>query len=109
MAHDALGAHARDELGISAAFSARPLQSALASAASFAVGALVPLLVTAAAPEPMLIPLVALASLGCLAALGAIAANTGGANVLVGAWRVTFGGALAMAITAVAGRLFGAA
>lgn len=109
MAHDALGAHARDELGISAAFSARPLQAALASAASFAVGALVPLIVTAAAPEPMLIPMVALASLGCLAALGAIAATVGGAGALVGAWRVTFWGALAMAITAAAGRLFGAA
>jgi VIT1/CCC1 family predicted Fe2+/Mn2+ transporter len=109
MAHDALGAHARDELGISATFSARPLQAALASAASFAVGALLPLVVTAAAPEPMLIPMVAMASLGCLAALGAIAATIGGASALVGAWRVTFWGALAMAITACAGRLFGAA
>ncbi len=109
MAHDALGAHARDELGISATFSARPLQAALASAASFAVGALLPLVVTTAAPEPMLIPMVAMASLGCLAALGAIAATIGGASALVGAWRVTFWGALAMAITAGAGRLFGAA
>lgn len=109
MAHDALGAHARDELGISSAFSARPLQAALASAASFAVGALVPLVVAAAAPESMLMPVVAMASLGCLAALGAIAATIGGASALVGAWRVTFWGALAMAITAGAGKLFGAA
>jgi VIT1/CCC1 family predicted Fe2+/Mn2+ transporter len=109
MAHDALGAHARDELGISASFTARPIQAALASAGSFAVGALMPLLVAVIAPTAALIPLVAGTSLLFLALLGALAAHTGGAGVLVGAIRVTFWGALAMAITAGVGALFGTA
>jgi VIT1/CCC1 family predicted Fe2+/Mn2+ transporter len=109
MAHDALGAHARDELGISETHSARPIQAALASAASFAVGAALPLTVTALAPEQALIPWVSGASLIFLALLGAIAAQVGGAGVLMGAWRVTFWGALAMAVTAGVGAWFGAA
>ena len=111
MAHDALGAHARDELGISATFSARPVQAALASAASFAVGAALPLGVAslATATGPGLIVRVAAASLVCLAGLGALAARAGGAAVLVAAWRVTFWGALAMTVTAGAGTLFGTA
>ena len=107
MAHDALGAHARDELGISELLSARPVQAAVFSAASFAVGALLPLAVTALAPEAMLIPLAAGTSLAFLALLGAVAARVGGASALLGAWRVTFWGALAMAITAAVGMLFG--
>ncbi len=107
MAHDALGAHARDELGISATLSARPIQAALASAASFAVGAALPLAVTALTPEHVLIPWVSGASLASLAMLGAIAARVGGASMLIGAWRVTFWGALAMAITAGVGSVFG--
>ncbi|HWR54004.1 MAG TPA: VIT family protein, partial [Bryobacteraceae bacterium] len=107
MAHDALGAHARDELGISETLSARPLQAALASAASFAVGAALPLLVTALVPQTVLLPLVAGASLAFLALLGGLAARVGGAGVAVGATRVTFWGALAMAITAGVGALFG--
>jgi len=107
MAHDALGAHARDELGISETLSARPIQAALASAASFAVGAALPLLVTALAPESALILLVAGTSLVFLALLGALAAYVGGAGVLMGALRVTFWGALAMAVTAGVGALFG--
>ena len=109
MAHDALGAHARDELGISKAFSARPIQAALASAASFAVGAALPLLVTAIAPEARLIPFVSGTSLLFLALLGGLAARVGGAGVTVGAIRVTFWGALAMALTAGVGALFGTA
>ena len=109
MKHDALGAHARDELGISEAFTARPVQAALASAASFAVGAVLPLAVTVLAPAGDLIPWVAGTSLAFLALLGTVAAKAGGAGVLVGAWRVTFWGALAMAITAGVGALFGAA
>ncbi len=108
MAHNALGAHARDELGISDVLSARPVQAALASAASFAVGAVMPLAVTALAPEQGLIPWVSGASLVFLALLGAIAARVGGAGALIGAGRVTFWGALAMAITAGVGALFGA-
>jgi VIT1/CCC1 family predicted Fe2+/Mn2+ transporter len=108
MAHDALGAHARDELGISEAFSARPVQAALASAASFAVGAALPLAVTALAPAHGLLFWVSGTSLIFLAMLGTIAAKVGGAGVLIGAWRVTFWGALAMAITAGVGALFGA-
>jgi VIT1/CCC1 family predicted Fe2+/Mn2+ transporter len=107
MAHDALGAHARDELGISELLAARPFQAAWFSAASFAVGALLPLAVTALAPAAALIPMVSVASLAFLAALGAVAARVGGARALLGAWRVTFWGALAMAITAVVGALFG--
>ena len=109
MEHDALGAHARDELGISAAFSARPIQAALASAASFAVGAALPLAVTILSPARGLIFWVSGTSLVFLAILGAIAARVGGAGILIGAWRVTFWGALAMAITAGVGALFGAA
>jgi VIT1/CCC1 family predicted Fe2+/Mn2+ transporter len=109
MAHDALGAHARDELGISATFCARPLQAALASAASFAVGAAMPIAVTAIAPDAGLIPLVAGASLLFLALLGGLAASAGGASVSLGAVRVTFWGALAMAATAGVGALFGTA
>ena len=107
MAHDALGAHARDELGISKARSARPIQAALASAGSFAVGAALPLLVTAMAPAAGLIPLVSGTSLLFLALLGALAARAGGAGVMVGAIRVTFWGALAMTATAGVGALFG--
>ena len=108
MAHDALGAHARDELGISETMSARPLQAALASAASFATGAALPLAVAALAAAPTLVGWVVGASLTSLAVLGLISARAGGANLLTGAWRVTLWGALAMAITAGAGRLFGA-
>jgi VIT1/CCC1 family predicted Fe2+/Mn2+ transporter len=107
MAHDALDAHARDELGISETIRARPLQAALASAASFAVGAGMPLLVTAISPTAMLIPLVAGTSLVFLAVLGGLAAHAGGAGVTMGAMRVTFWGALAMAVTAGVGALFG--
>jgi VIT1/CCC1 family predicted Fe2+/Mn2+ transporter len=107
MAHDAIGAHARDELGISETLSARPIQAALASAGSFAVGAAMPLLVTALAPETRLIPFVAGSSLLFLALLGGLAARAGGAGVTAGAIRVTFWGALAMAITAGVGALFG--
>jgi vacuolar iron transporter family protein len=107
MKHDAIGAHARDELGISEAFSARPLQAAWASAASFAVGAALPLAVTALAPGRSLIFWVAGTSVAFLALLGAVAARAGGASVLKGAWRVTFWGALAMAVTAATGSLFG--
>jgi VIT1/CCC1 family predicted Fe2+/Mn2+ transporter len=106
MAHDALGAHARDELGITDALSARPIQAALTSAASFAVGAAMPLLVAALAPESDLIPLVAGTSLLFLALLGGLAARAGGAGVTAGAIRVTFWGALAMAVTAGVGALF---
>ena len=112
MAHDALGAHARDELGIVSATRARPVQAALASAASFAVGAALPLAVTVLMPALMparsLIASVAVTSLAFLAMLGLVSARAGGASVLAGAWRVTFWGALAMAITAGAGALFGA-
>lgn len=106
MAHDALGAHARDELGISETFSARPLQAAAASAASFVVGAVLPLAVTILAPAHGLIPWVSASSLVFLALLGALAARAGGADVLKGAWRVTFWGAMAMAMTAGVGALF---
>ena len=108
MRHDALGAHARDELGISGTMNARPIQAALSSAASFAAGAALPLAVTAFAPAATLIEWVTATSLVFLALLGAMAARAGGANMLVGAWRVTFWGALAMAITAGVGKLFGA-
>jgi vacuolar iron transporter family protein len=107
MAHDALGAHARDELGITKAFSARPLQAALASAASFAIGAAMPLMVVALAPEGSLIPLVSVASLVFLGFLGALAAYVGNANVFTGTMRVTFWSALAMAVTAGIGALLG--
>ncbi len=109
MAHDALGAHARDELGISEALAARPVQAALYSAASFTAGAALPLVVAALAPRPLLTAAVAGSSLLFLAGLGALAARTGGAPVIAGAWRVTFWGALAMALTAGVGALFGTA
>ena len=109
MAHDALGAHARDELGISSTLAARPLQAALASAGSFAVGAIMPLAVAAIAPAAGLIPLVSGTSLLFLALLGGLAARAGGAGVTVGAIRVTFWGSLAMALTAGVGALFGTA
>ena len=109
MAHDALGAHSRDELGVSAAFSARPIQAALASAGSFVAGALMPLAVATMAPGAILIPLVGGTALLFLAFLGGLAARAGGAGVIVGAIRVTFWGALAMALTAAVGALFGAA
>jgi VIT1/CCC1 family predicted Fe2+/Mn2+ transporter len=107
MAHDALGAHARDELGISETLRARPIQAALASAGSFAVGAAMPLLVTAIAPASSLIVLVLGTSLVFLGSLGALAAGAGGAGVRVGAIRVMFWGALAVGLTAGIGALFG--
>ena len=107
MAHDALGAHARDELGITETLKARPVQAAVASAASFAAGAAVPLLMTAIAPLQSVVPLVAVTSLVCLAALGAMAARTGGAKVVAGTIRAAFWGALAMAVTAGVGALVG--
>ena len=107
-AHDALGAHARDELGMSEVFTAQPLQAALASAGSFAVGALLPLVVAALTPGPRLIVWVSIATLLCLAALGAVAARLGGAPRWKAVARVTFWGALAMAVTALVGSLFGA-
>ncbi|MBK7470811.1 MAG: VIT family protein [Betaproteobacteria bacterium] len=108
MAHDALGAHARDELGISDTLSARPVQAALTSAASFAVGAALPLLAVAFVPDRALIPVVSGTSLVFLAILGGVAAQVGGAPLAAGAVRVTFWGALAMALTAGVGALFGA-
>jgi len=107
MVHDAIGAHARDELGISEILRARPIQAALASAGCFAAGAAMPLLVTAMAPAGVLIPLVSGTSLVFLALLGGLAARAGGAAVMLGAMRVTFWGALAMALTAGIGSLFG--
>ena len=107
MAQDALGAHARDELGISETLRARPLQAAVASAASFSVGAGVPLLTAMIATEMSLIPLVAGISIAFLALLGALAARAGGASMSKGAIRVLFWGALAMGLTAAVGALFG--
>ena len=108
MAHDALGAHARDELGITKTLAPHPLQAALASATSFAIGAAMPLAVVAVVPDPALIIAVSGTSLAFLAVLGALAAQAGGAPLGLGALRVAFWGALAMAITAGAGLLFGA-
>ena len=108
MAHDALGAHVRDELGITDMSAARPLQAALASAATFAVGAMLPVAVAAMAPLPMLSTLVTGSALALLAVLGALAARVGGATLWLGAVRVLFWGALAMAASAAVGRLFGA-
>jgi VIT1/CCC1 family predicted Fe2+/Mn2+ transporter len=107
MAHDALGSHARDELGISDTLKARPIQAALASAVSFAVGAAIPLFVTAIVPDAALLIAVSLTSLLCLILLGGLAAGAGGAGIAAGALRVTFWGALAMGITAGVGALFG--
>ncbi len=107
MAHDALAAQARDELGQSEELAARPLQAAAASAATFAIGTALPLLTVLVAPTDRVALMVSAASLLCLAALGAIAARAGGAAPTIGALRVAFWGALAMAITASVGRLFG--
>ncbi len=107
MAHDALGAHARDELGIFESVRARPIQAALSSAATFTVGAALPLMAAWATPGVQLIPAVAILSLVFLAVLGGLAARAGGAPVIIGAARVTFWGALAMGLTAAVGRLFG--
>lgn len=107
MAHDALGAHARDEIGISESVSAQPVQAAFSSAGTFTVGAALPLLIAWAIPGAQQILAVAVSSLVFLALLGAIAARTGGAKIAVGAIRVTFWGALAMALTAGVGRIFG--
>ena len=107
MAKDALAAHARDELGISETISARPVQAALTSAGTFAVGAALPLLVVVIAPVTSLVTLVTGTSLFFLALLGALAAQAGGAGILTGTVRVTFWGALAMVITAGIGALFG--
>lgn len=107
MDHDALGAHARDEIGISVNVNAQPLQAALSSSGSFVIGAGLPLLVAWAVPGPRLITVVAAASLVFLAALGGVAARAGGARISVGVARVTFWGALAMALTFGVGRLFG--
>ncbi|SNY60375.1 Predicted Fe2+/Mn2+ transporter, VIT1/CCC1 family [Arsukibacterium tuosuense] len=107
MAHDALGAHARDEIGISANGTARPVQAALSSASTFTIGAALPLLVAWAVPGQYLIHAVSLLSLCFLALLGALAARAGGAPVIKGAVRVTFWGALAMALTAAVGSIFG--
>jgi VIT1/CCC1 family predicted Fe2+/Mn2+ transporter len=109
MAKDALGAHTRDELGISEVVSARPLQAALASAGAFTVGAGLPLVSAWLSPEKHLALVVGAMSLLFLVTLGGLAAHTGGASILKGIWRVTFWGAMAMAITAGVGRLFGVA
>lgn len=108
MAHDSLAAHARDELGISDLSTTRPVQAAFASAGTFAIGAAMPLGVAAVGPITAVIPTVASTSLVFLALLGAIAARAGGAGSLVGAVRVTLWGALAMGLTTMVGRLFGA-
>ncbi len=107
MAHDALGAHARDELGISELQRARPVVAAFASAGTFAMGAALPLLIALAAPPAALANFVVGTSLACLALLGALAARAGGAKPVVGALRVTFWGAFAMALTYGVGALFG--
>jgi VIT1/CCC1 family predicted Fe2+/Mn2+ transporter len=107
MKHDALAAHARDELGLSEIHTARPIQAALASAATFAVGAALPLLMVVVTPFSSVIPVVAGSSLVFLAAMGGLAARAGGAHVSVGAGRVAFWGALAMAATAALGAAFG--
>ena len=107
MLHDAIGAHARDELGLSETLTARPLQAALASAATFAVGALLPILVVLVTPSRGVVPAVVAVSLICLAGLGALAARVGGASAAVGAVRVLLWGALAMGVTSAVGAIFG--
>jgi VIT1/CCC1 family predicted Fe2+/Mn2+ transporter len=107
MAKDALSAHARDELGISEVSTARPVQAALASAATFSVGAVAPLALVLVSPSEWLIPIVSVGSLAFLALLGMMGARTGGAEVLKPTIRVTFWGALAMALTAAIGAIFG--
>jgi VIT1/CCC1 family predicted Fe2+/Mn2+ transporter len=109
MAHDALGAHARDELGISDVLNARPVQAALASAATFAVGAALPLLVVVVAPLSYLAWVVSITALVFLAVLGAVAASVGGSGLFKSAARVTFWGALALLLSAAVGSLFGVA
>jgi VIT1/CCC1 family predicted Fe2+/Mn2+ transporter len=109
MAKDALGAHARDELGLTETHTARPIQAAIASAATFSVGAALPLLTVVVCPHPLIIPLVSASSLVFLAAMGAIASRTGGSNPFVGAGRVALWGAVAMAVTAGVGSLIGKA
>ena len=109
MAKDALGAHTRDELGISEMTTARPIQAALTSAATFTTGAAAPLVIAAIAPAHLLVGLVSAGSLAFLAVLGAVGAKAGGAPVWRAALRVTFWGALAMALTALIGRLVGTA
>jgi VIT1/CCC1 family predicted Fe2+/Mn2+ transporter len=106
-AHDALGAHARDELGISEVTTARPIQAAMTSAATFAVGAALPLAMVVAMPRSALVIGVSMASLAFLAALGAVGARAGGANVTKATLRVTLWGAVAMAVTAGIGAVFG--
>jgi len=108
MAQDALGTHAREELGISELTAARPIQAAMASAGTFAIGAALPLLVAWLAPKQALIWMVIVSSLVFLAALGGWGAQAGGAKIVTGAWRVTFWGAIAMALTAAVGWMFGA-
>ncbi|ODT86719.1 MAG: hypothetical protein ABT16_01205 [Rhodanobacter sp. SCN 65-17] len=107
MSHNALDAHARDELGITETLKARPLQAALASGLSFFAGAALPLLVVALAPTEMLIVLVAATSLILLTLLGGLAAYAGGANIVRGAWRISFWGMLAMGVTAGVGKIVG--
>jgi VIT1/CCC1 family predicted Fe2+/Mn2+ transporter len=107
MAHDALATHAREELGISEIQRARPVQAAFSSAATFAVGAAVPLGIAFLTPANLLAAVVIVTSLACLAGLGALAARVGGARAAIGATRVTFWGALAMALTYGVGALFG--
>lgn len=107
-ARDVLAAHARDELGITEAQTARPVQAAIASAATFSIGAALPLVIALFVPPPLIIAFVSAGSLVCLAALGAIAAHAGGASLVRGAVRVTFWSALALLLTATVGRLFGA-
>jgi VIT1/CCC1 family predicted Fe2+/Mn2+ transporter len=109
MQHDALGAHARDELGISDTLAARPVQAAFASAGTFSVGAVLPILIVALFPVSTLMWAVSGSSLVFLALLGSLAARAGGAPIIASAWRVTFWGALAMALTAGVGALFGVA
>ena len=109
MAHDALGAHARDELGISEATTARPLQAAFASACSFAAGAALPLVVALLARETWLMPAMWIAALASLALLGGLAARTGGSKIIPGVIRVTFWSALAMGVPSLAGALFAGA
>ena len=108
-ANDALKAHARDELGIVAEMAARPFQAAFASAAAFASGAVLPIFTAALSSTASVTVVVAVVSLACLALLGALAARAGGASIAIGAGRVAFWGALAMAVTAAVGRLFGTA
>ncbi len=108
MAHDALSAHARDELGLSELHSARPIQAAVTSATAFAAGASLPLALTWLAPAPMMATTVAAGSLLCLMVLGAMAARAGGARLALGAGRVVLWGALAMAVTTAVGAAFGA-